>query len=197
MFPSEIYTDITYVLSQWLASRMVITHSDFLYVHIVDRLIWNEKGIQEVSPSCQILLAICAPPCMAQDDVSTQNGSSGYHGAWITGPASNPLSFLNGPAFRTTGRNIPYDFPDFAPMSALDARLPPWIGFGMEERLRWEDPHDAGFKLHNDDGYALNRVRLLMQIKPTSWLRLSAKSRTPARGGRIRRWSHRTRIVWI
>ena len=56
-------------------------------------------------------------------------------------------------------------------MSALDARLPAWIGFGLEERIRWEDPHNASFKLHNDDGYALNRVRLLMQIKPTSWLR--------------------------
>ena len=90
----------------------------------------------------------------------------------ITGPASNPLSFLNGPAFRTTGQKPPYDFPDFAPMTALDKQLPSWIGFGLEERLRWEDTYNASFKLNNDDGYALNRARFLMQIKPTSWLRI-------------------------
>jgi Alginate export len=119
-----------------------------------------------------LFLAACATRCLAQDDVTTQNGSSGYHGAWITGPASNPLSFLNGPAFRTTGRNTPYDFPDFAPLSALDAQLPPWIGFGLEERLRWEDPQHYSSHFHNGDGYVLNRIRLLMQLKPVSWLRI-------------------------
>ena len=84
---------------------------------------------------------------LAQDDVTTQNGSSAYGGAFITGPASNPLSFLNGPAFRTTGQNTPYDFPDFAPMSKLDEGLPSWIGFGLEERLRWEGMVNQSFKL--------------------------------------------------
>jgi Alginate export len=121
--------------------------------------------------SLLVLGAFCMPAA-AQDDVTTQNGSSGYGGAWITGPASNPLSFLNGPAFRTTGQNTPYDFPDFAPMTALDHKLPSWIGFGLEERLRWEDTFNASFKPNNDDGYALNRLRFLMQIKPTNWLRI-------------------------
>jgi len=119
-----------------------------------------------------ILGALTVGTALAQDDVTTQNGSSAYNGAWITGPASNPLSFLNGPAFRTTGTNEPYDFPDFAPMTALDKQLPSWIGFGLEERLRWEEAFNSGFKLNNDDGYALNRARFLMQIKPTSWLRI-------------------------
>jgi hypothetical protein len=120
-----------------------------------------------------VLLAIwAAMPAFAQDDVTTQNGSSGYGGAWITGPASNPLSFLNGPAFRTTGQGTPYDFPDFAPMSALDEQLPSWLGFGLEERLRWEGMHSQSFKKGDDDYYLLNRWRLLMQIKPTSWLRI-------------------------
>jgi hypothetical protein len=113
-----------------------------------------------------------AIPAVAQDDVTTQNGSSGYEGGWITGPASNPLSFLNGPAFRTTGINMPYDFPDFAPMTALDNRLPAWIGFGLEERLRWEGMVNQSFKRGDDDYYLLNRWRFLMQIKPTSWLRI-------------------------
>ncbi len=122
------------------------------------------------------LLALCALVflfsgiILAQDDVTTRNGSSGYNGAFITGPASNPLSFLNGPAFRTTGQTASYDFPDFAPMSRLDEELPSWIGFGLEERLRWEGMENQGFKLI-DDNYLLNRWRLLMQIKPTSWLR--------------------------
>ena len=71
-----------------------------------------------------LVAAAAVSPLMAQDDVTTQNGSSAYNGAWITGPASNPLSFLNGPAYRTFGQTTPYDFPDFAPMSELDEQLP-------------------------------------------------------------------------
>src|ERR1700685_462753 len=87
--------------------------------------------------SLLILGVLGAFPAAAPDDATSRNGSSGYNGSYITGPASNPLSFLNGPAFRTTGENTPYDFPDFAPMTALDSRLPAWISFGLEERLRW------------------------------------------------------------
>src|SRR5580692_5446415 len=50
---------------------------------------------------------------LAQDDVTTQNAATAYGGGYITGPASNPLSFLNGPAYRTFGTTAPYDFPDF------------------------------------------------------------------------------------
>jgi hypothetical protein len=119
-----------------------------------------------------LLLSAGLHPALAQDDVTTQNGSSGYGGAWVTGPASNPLSFLNGPAFRTTGQNTPYDLPDFAPLTALDNQLPAWIGFGLEERLRWEEMIDQGFKRNDDDNYLLNRWRFFMQIKPASWLRI-------------------------
>jgi hypothetical protein len=115
---------------------------------------------------------LAALPAAAQDDSTTQNAASGYKGAWITGPASNPLSFLNGPAARTTAQTTPYDFPDFAPVSALDRDLPAWIGFGLEERSRFEYPHNADFKLANNDGFVLNRTRLLLQIKPASWLRI-------------------------
>src|SRR5580700_4029923 len=125
-----------------------------------------------VMASLLILGALSALPVAAQDDVTTQNGSSGYNGGWITGPASNPLSFLNGPAFRTTAQKTPYDFPDFAPMTALDRQLPPWISFGLEERFRAEGQENQSFKLNNDDNYLLNRWRLSMQIKPTNWLRI-------------------------
>src|SRR5271155_4742495 len=96
--------------------------------------------------SLLILGAFGTFPAWAQDDVTTQNASSGYGGGWITGPASNPLSFLNGPAFRTTGINTPYDFPDFAPLTKLEEGLPSWIGFGLEERLRWEEMVNQSFK---------------------------------------------------
>src|SRR5271154_7462411 len=95
--------------------------------------------------SLLLFVAFSTLPVAAQDDVTTQNGSSGYNGAWITGPASNPLSFLNGPAFRTTGQKTPYDFPDFAPMTALDQMLPSWISFGLEERFRAEGLENQSF----------------------------------------------------
>ena len=108
----------------------------------------------------------------AQDDLTTQNGSSGYNGAFITGPASNPLSFLNGPAYRTTGQKLPYDFTDFAPLTTLDRQFPCWIGFGLEERFRAEGMENQSFKLNDNDNYLLNRWRFMMQIKPTGWLRI-------------------------
>src|ERR1700722_7336024 len=129
-------------------------------------------SVRPLMVSALLLLSASIFPAFAQDDVTTQNGSSGYRGAWITGPASNPLSFLNGPAFRTTGQSTPYDLPDFAPLIALDNQLPPWLGFGLEERLRWEDMLNESFKRNVDDGYLLNRWRFLMQIKPASWLRI-------------------------
>ena len=64
--------------------------------------------------------------------------TSGYNGVFITGPASNPLSFLNGPAWRTTANPAPYDFHDFAPITDLDAKLPNWIHLQAEERFRYE-----------------------------------------------------------
>src|SRR5271170_1556196 len=128
--------------------------------------------VRPLMASAFFLVSASIFPVFAQDDVTTQNGTSGYNGAFITGPASNPLSFLNGPAFRTTGQTTPYDFPDFAPMSKLDEGLPSWIGFGLEERFRAEGMENQSFKLNDNDNYLLNRWRFLMQIKPTSWLRI-------------------------
>jgi hypothetical protein len=114
-------------------------------------------------------------PLNAQDDVTTQNGQSGYNGGWITGPASNPLSFLNGPAYRTFGQATAYDFPDFRPASLLNQQLPNWISFGWEERFRYEGYHDSGFKLNNNDSYILLRSRLQLNLKATEWFKLVAQ----------------------
>jgi hypothetical protein len=117
-------------------------------------------------------LVVLASPLWAQDDVTTQNAASAYGGAFITGPAANPLSFLNGPAYRTSGQSGPYDFPDFAPATLLNRQLPRWISFGWEERLRDEGYHDGGFKLNNNDSYLLLRSRLGMTLKPVSWFKV-------------------------
>jgi hypothetical protein len=114
-------------------------------------------------------------PSAAQDDVTTQNATSGYRGSYVTGPASNPLSFLNGSAFRTTGNAERYDFHDFAPFSYLDEKLPWWMDVQGEERLRYEEFDNSNFKYGTNDGYLLNRFRLQMDLHTQSWLRVTAQ----------------------
>jgi hypothetical protein len=125
-----------------------------------------------VSRSIALFILWSAPLAFAQDDVTTQNAASAYSGGYITGPASNPLSFLNGPAYRTFGTTAPYDLPDFAPASLLNQQLPEWISFGWEERFRYEGYHDSGFKLNNNDSYILLRSRLATTIQPAAWIKL-------------------------
>src|SRR3984957_16523371 len=124
-----------------------------------------------------VLLLLCSgtPPVFAQDDVTTQNAASAYGGGYITGPASNPLSFLNGPAYRTFGTTAPYDLPDFAPAGLLNRQLPKWISFGWEERFRYEGYHDSGFKLNNNDSYILLRSRVQMTLQPLAWFKVATQ----------------------
>jgi len=119
-----------------------------------------------------ILLLACGLPGAAQDNATTQNGTTGLNGSWINGPASNPLSFLNGPAARTTASDAPYLFPDFRPVSQLNGELPRWLQLGVEERLRFEGYSNSGFKPGNNDSYMLNRLRILAVIRPASWFRI-------------------------
>jgi hypothetical protein len=114
-------------------------------------------------------------PLAAQDNVTTQNATSGYNGVFITGPASNPLSFLNGAAGRTTGKRAPYDFHDFAPAGYLDEKLPNWIDLQAEERFRYEAYDNSSFKVGVNDSYLLNRFRFQVDLHTTSWLRITAQ----------------------
>ena len=136
---------------------------------------WVAANLRLLFACGSIAILLAAPRMHAQDDLTTQNGSSALNGGWITGPASNPLSLLNGPAYRTFGKTIPYDFPDFHPMTSLDRRLPPWIAFQAEERLRFEGYTDGSFQPGNNDSYLLNRFRLQADLRPTSWIRFSAQ----------------------
>jgi hypothetical protein len=115
-------------------------------------------------------------PAAGQDDITTRDAASGYHGAYITGPASNPLSFLNGDAYRTFASRSPYLLPDFAPATQLNEQLPHWISFGVEERLRFEGYHNSGFKLHNNDSYMLNRLRVQMNLLFTPWFKVVSQA---------------------
>jgi hypothetical protein len=114
-------------------------------------------------------------PLAAQDDITTQNATSALDGAYITGPASNPLSFLNGAAWRTTGNPAPYDFHDFAPVTYLDSKLPNWIDLQAEERFRYEAYDNSSFKAKADDSYLLNRFRFQVDVHTRSWLRVTAQ----------------------
>lgn len=122
-----------------------------------------------------ILLAAAAVPGPAQDDVTTQNASSAVGGAWITGPASNPLSHLNGLAFRTEALPEAYDFSDVAPATDLNAKMPRWIAVQAEERFRYEGYSNGSFKSGRDDSYVLNRFRFGVDLRAGSWLRASAQ----------------------
>jgi hypothetical protein len=114
-------------------------------------------------------------PLSAQDDVTTQNATPAYNGAFITGPASNPLSFLNGAAWRTTGNPAPYDFHDFAPFTYIDSKLPKWIDVQAEERFRGEAYDNNNFKLGTNDSYLLNRFRFQVDLHTPSWFRVTAQ----------------------
>jgi hypothetical protein len=122
-----------------------------------------------------IFISLRVAPLEAQDDITTQNGSSALDGGWITGPASNPLSFLNGPANRTYGSDLPYDFPDLRPARDLDLRLPRWLNFEAEERFRSEGYEDGSFKQNNDDSYFLNRFRFQTDLRLTAWFKVIAQ----------------------
>ncbi len=122
-----------------------------------------------------LIVPAASLPLAAQDDVSTQHATSGFNGAYLTGPANNPLSYLNGPAWRTTGNPAPYDFHDFAPFTDLDSKLPKWIDLQGEERFRYEAYDNNSFKAKNDDSYLLNRFRFQVNLHTPSWFRITAQ----------------------
>jgi hypothetical protein len=118
------------------------------------------------------LLAVTLFPAAAQDDLTTRNAGSAFGGGYITGPASSPLSFLSGSQYGTLAVNTPYLIPDFRPVSKLDAELPSWISFGMEDRFRYEGYHNSGFKLNNNDSYLLLRTRVQMTLRFGQWFKV-------------------------
>ena len=136
-------------------------------------------------------------PLAAQDDITTQNATSGYNGVFITGPSSNPLSFLNGAAWRTTGNPAPYDFHDFAPATYLDSELPKWIDVQAEERFRYEAYDNNAFKVGVNDSYLLNRFRFQLDVHTSSWLRFTAQVQDAVPASKTRRSARRITYAGI
>ena len=137
--------------------------------------VFLRRLLQSISAVLSVLALATGLPLAAQDDITTQDATSGYNGVFITGPSSNPLSFLNGAAARTTGNPAPYDFHDFAPFTYIDSKLPKWIDVQGEERFRYEGYDNNNLKLGVNDSYLLNRFRLQVDLRAASWFRVTAQ----------------------
>jgi hypothetical protein len=136
----------------------------------------SSRWLPPFTAAVLFLFALAANlPLAAQDDITTQNATSAFNGAYITGPEANPLSFLNGAAWRTTGNPAPYDFHDFAPATYLDAKLPKWIDLQAEERFRTEGYSNSSLKANVDDSYLLNRFRFQVDLRTPTWFRVTAQ----------------------
>jgi hypothetical protein len=61
---------------------------------------------------------------------------------------------------------------DFSVSDELNQRLPNWLRFSGEERLRWEGFQGGGFKPDSSDYYLLNRLRLAVMVLPAPWLKV-------------------------
>lgn len=58
------------------------------------------------------------------------------------------------------------------PSEQINQRLPGWLRFSGEERLRFEGFDAGGFKPDNGDDYLLHRLRFNMKIQPLGWLKV-------------------------
>ena len=58
------------------------------------------------------------------------------------------------------------------PSEQINQRLPRWLRFSGEERIRLEGFDAGGFKADNGDAYLLQRFRFNMKIQPAGWLKV-------------------------
>jgi len=54
--------------------------------------VFERQRLVRILFAAAVVYLTAAQPMFGQDDVTTQNATSALGGAWITGPASNPLS---------------------------------------------------------------------------------------------------------
>ena len=64
---------------------------------------------------------------------------------------------------------------DRKPSEYLNERLPQWVQFSGEFRLRWEESGTSGFN-SPEDSYLLGRTRFNLAIKPLPWLKFFGQS---------------------
>jgi hypothetical protein len=99
------------------------------------------------------LLAAAAVPAYAQAGAATRNAASAYGGG-IAGPASNPPGYLNGESYRSFFWFAHHWIPNFSTAGLLDQHLPDWIGFGPEERFRYQGYRKG--PVYNYPNFAMN-----------------------------------------
>jgi len=109
--------------------------------------------VAAVDLCCAFLFAIATSlPLIAQDDITTQNATSGSMAYSSPGrPRTVELPERRGLAYHRQPGS--YDFHDFAPATYLDAKLPNWIDLQAEERFRYEAYDNSSFKANVDDSY--------------------------------------------
>jgi hypothetical protein len=112
------------------------------------------EGVKSVLIACA--LALAGSPLYAQYDKIAGLGSDSAR-APIGGPASSPPVSIER-----------YELPDFRPTGELNDRLPKWLQFGLDERLRLE-------RSGNSDSYFLNRFRVGILLQPAHWFRVVAQ----------------------
>ena len=64
---------------------------------------------------------------------------------------------------------------DRKPSEYLNERLPQWVQFSGEFRLRWEESGTSGFN-NPEDSYLLGRTRFNLAIQPLPWLKFFGQS---------------------
>lgn len=101
------------------------------------------------------------PPSTSQSAPTRQNAS---------GQPPSPISTAELPYPRLTG--IWAQGPLAPSLSEqFNEKLPPWLRFSGELRERFQEYSGGSFKHYNSNDYDEQRIRLGMQIKPTSWVR--------------------------
>ena len=89
--------------------------------------------------------------------------------------SDSSLTPIGGPASSPPISSQPYTFPDLPPLGKVNAQLPNWLQFGLDERLRLEGYSGNEVKPNNRDSYLLNRFRVAMLLEPAHWFKVVAQ----------------------
>jgi len=114
---------------------------------------------------------VLAGPACADDTGSSRDGNPPA----VKEPARAPITTGANPYPETVGRRDRPD-PNGSLSEQFNTLLPRWLRLTGELRERFEGYSGGGFKPNATDDYDLHRLRLGIQIRPVSWLRLFAEA---------------------
>ena len=93
--------------------------------------------------------------------------------------AAVALAFAGDVQAPAAGATAGKSFVDWSP----SAKLPRWLGVGVQIRGRVEAPSGTSAFNSSSDGYYLSRIRVDLAIRPVSWLKLFAQAQDARVGG--------------